>query len=352
MKLRALIIAGSLIANHGSFACTKMTNNFGDGNIYTARTMDLCIDLPYDIAVYPRGMSEQGNSPTGKQLIWNSKYASIMVREIKKPLLADVDGVNEKGLAVNLLYLQGTEYESRDVNKPGVSVFKWAKYALDNYSTVNQVLAGLNNYQITAQSVRLGSNTVSLPMHFSIEDASGDNAVIEFINGKISVFHGKNYNVMTNEPDYASQLANLARVQKSNMYTLENLPGGASPTNRFVRAYFYSKNLPEFSADTLNSVENMFSAISATFVPYYSNYQQSCGLTGGHAVEDVWPTQWATVIDHKRQTLYLVDGKSGNHVSVGLGKFNIASGQPLRTAQPQKIALSNDISGEFKPSNY
>ena len=56
MKLK-IVLFGLLSAGIATtYACTKITNNFGSQGVFTARTMDICVDLPYEIAVYPRGM--------------------------------------------------------------------------------------------------------------------------------------------------------------------------------------------------------------------------------------------------------------------------------------------------------
>lgn len=349
MKFKTITSVALAASISMSFACSKMTNNFGDNGVYTARTTDLCIDLPYDIAIFPRGMLDDGKVTKGQNAKWTSKYASIMVRENAPPLLANIEGINEKGLAVNLLYLGGTKYEPRDLNKPGISMYAWAKYVMDNYSTVNEVIAGLNKYQLVIEPVKLAGNDLILPMHFSIEDTSGDNAVIEFLNGKMHVYHNKNYGVMTNEPEYDKQLANLAQVQKSKHYSKDYLPGGANSVNRFVRAYFYSNNLPTTVNSNVDAVENMFSAISGVFVPYYANYEKSCGLISGDpSAGDTWPTQWATITDQKNHILYLIDGKSGNQVSVNLNKFDVTPGNPVRAVNPTQLKLSNDISDKFQ----
>ncbi len=348
MRFKLLIISTMLAYAGTSFACSKITNNFGDTGVYTARTTDLCIDLAYDVAIYPQGMKDTGQVSKGKQLEWTSKYASIMVRENEPPLLANIEGVNEKGLGVNLLYLGGTQYEKRDINKPGISMYVWAKYVMDNYATVDEVLASLKQYQLVIEPVKIAGNDLILPMHFSIEDATGDNAIIEFLNGEMKVFHSKKYGTMTNEPSYDKQLANLAKVQKTSNYSKDYLPGGANSANRFVRAYFYSSNLPKKVNSNLDAVEYMFSAISGVFVPYYADYDKHCGLVSGDPnAGDTWPTQWATLTDQKNRVLYLIDGKSGNQISVHLDKFNVSPGSPVRTLNPMQVKLDNDVSDKF-----
>lgn len=321
MKSKLLLVLTLVMYSTSSLACSKITKTINN-EVFTARTVDLCADLPYDIAVYPRGLKESGEVTGNKTINWTSKYASIVAREILTNVNANIDGVNEKGLAVNLLYLDGTQYEKRDPNKAGISIYKWAKYALDNYTTVNEVLNSLPNYQIVIEPIKIGQKTTIFPLHFSISDSTGDNAIIEFLNGKMVVFHDRNYNIMTNEPSYDKQLANLTKYRNDKkMYNLENLPGGANSKNRFVRASFYESNSPSRAANNQEAVNNMFSAISGTYTPYYEGYKEGCGLTGGPETDDVWPTQWVTVLDLHNHVLYLMNGIAGNYVKVSLDDY-------------------------------
>ena len=45
-------------------------------------------------------------------------------------------------------------------------------------------------------------------LHVSIEDKTGDSAVIEYIGGKAEIHHDRRYTVMTNEPVYQKQIEN------------------------------------------------------------------------------------------------------------------------------------------------
>jgi choloylglycine hydrolase len=44
-------------------------------------------------------------------------------------------------------------------------------------------------------------------LHLSISDATGDSAIFEYIHGKLVIHHSKRYQVMTNSPMFADQLA-------------------------------------------------------------------------------------------------------------------------------------------------
>ena len=49
----------------------------------------------------------------------------------------------------------------------------------------------------------------------AIEDASGDSAIIDYINGKQVVQHGSQFRIMTNDPKDDQQIALLPVYQQS-----------------------------------------------------------------------------------------------------------------------------------------
>jgi penicillin V acylase-like amidase (Ntn superfamily) len=65
-------------------------------------------------------------------------------------------------------------------NKPGLSNLIWAQYMLDNYKTVAEALKSLDQYQILPTELR----GRTWPIHLSLEDATGDSVIIEYIDGK------------------------------------------------------------------------------------------------------------------------------------------------------------------------
>src|SRR5690606_23037599 len=103
------------------------------------------------------------------------------------------------------------------------------------------------------------------PLHLSIADASGDSAIIEFIGGKRVVHHGKQYQVMTNEPAYDIQLANLKNYK---LFGGErSMPGDIDPLSRFVRAASYLKTLPA-PKDVAGAVAGVYSVARTVAVPF------------------------------------------------------------------------------------
>ena len=105
----------------------------------------------------------------------------------------------------------------------------------------------------------------TLSLHLSISDATSDCAIFEYTGGKLTVYHSKEYKVMTNSPTYNKQLA-LNEYWKS-IGGLSFLPGTNRPSDRFARASFYINALPT-TDDVRIAVASVFSVIRNTSVPY------------------------------------------------------------------------------------
>lgn len=335
MKFKIFFVISFLCIWVSSYACTIISHDFGQHGVYTARTFDFCFDMPYDIAIYPRGLEESGEVSSNKQLVWTSKFASAMVRERSTSVIANLDGMNEKGLGVHVLFLKGSEYEVRDLAKPDIGVYKWAKYVLDNYSSVSEVVNSLDKYQIVNTTVALAQYKVRIPLHFVVEDAKGNNAIFELIDGKLKIYQGKDKNIVTNEPNYDKQLINLAAVKKSSQFDMINLPGGSLPKNRFVRAYYYDSKLPTKLSQDDNPMQLIYSALSPEITPFYADYVQSCKMPSKNADDASWPTQWITILDHKNKVFKLIDMKTGKRFTVDFNKLKLNPGQPVRTIEPR-----------------
>jgi len=108
--------------------------------------------------------------------IWTSKYGSITFN--MNGHNAPTDGMNETGLIITSLVLVESEYPSI-TGKSSVSLDQWIQYMLDNFATVDEVInacSEINIRYLPQDNVRL---------HFLVTDASGQNAVIEFLNGQL-----------------------------------------------------------------------------------------------------------------------------------------------------------------------
>jgi choloylglycine hydrolase len=86
-------------------ACSRIVYLGPDETVITARSMDWKEDIRSNIWVFPRGMERKSKSGPNS-MSWTSKYGSVTVSGYEA---ATTDGMNEKGLVANLLWLAESE---------------------------------------------------------------------------------------------------------------------------------------------------------------------------------------------------------------------------------------------------
>ena len=289
--------------------------------------MDLFKPDHPELVVTPRGMAHTSGLKEAHPFTWTSRYGSVGVMSFG---LAVGDGMNEKGLDVNLLYLANTAYEPRD-HRPGVSTAMWTQYVLDNFATVDEALNGLKKVQI----VPITALGMQWPFHIVMSDATGDSAVVEFINGKVVIHHGPQVTVVTNEPTYDEQIANLKHY-KAFGGSLP-LPGDIDPVSRFVRASTYLKMLPP-PKDMTEAIAGAYDVARNVAVPPGAQ-----DTSGQESVQDAWPTLWVTVADSTHKTYFFQSMQSPSIYWVDLGKIDFSAKSGLRKIDANDPDLAGDI---------
>lgn len=316
-------------------ACTRVVYHGDKGQVITARSMDWNTDTMADLWVFPKGMQRDGAA--GKNSIsWTSKYGSITASAYNA---ATVDGVNEKGLMANMLWLAESEYPGKDNNKPRLSMAAWAQYMLDNYASVAEAVTALQHEPFKLVTDKVPGQSRNANVHLSLSDASGDSAIIEYIGGKQVITHGRQYQVMTNSPIYAEQLA-LVKYWKDIGGTVM-LPGTNRAADRFARASFYVNAIPKFKQPDM-AVASMFSVIRNASVPYGLNTPDQPNISS---------TQWRSVTDHGRGLYFFESTLTPNVFWVDVKALDLSEhGKVLKLAlgKNQTNVFSGKVNGQFK----
>src|SRR4051812_31150169 len=91
---------------HAANACTRAVYIGEDGTIITVRSMDWASDIHSNLWILPAGMQRDGAAGPSS-IRWTSKYGSVITSAFD---VATADGMNEKGLVANLLYLAESKY--------------------------------------------------------------------------------------------------------------------------------------------------------------------------------------------------------------------------------------------------
>ena len=308
----AAITAGTQL--NTTEACTRVVYQGKDNTVLTARSMDWKEDTRTNLWIFPRGMKRNGE--IGKNpLEWTSKYGSVVASAYD---ICSTDGMNEKGLVANLLWLAESEYPQWDGKKPGLSIAAWVQYILDNFATVDEAVSYVEKGTFEVVSDMMPDGTRMATLHLSISDADGDNAIFEYIGGELKIHHDKSYQVMTNSPVFDQQLA-LNDYWK-NIGGTTFLPGTNRAADRFVRASFYINAIPKV-ADTRTAVASVFSVIRNTSVPL--------GITTPNE-PNISSTRWRTVSDQKNKVYFFESTIQPNVFWVNLQDVDFSEKAPVK----------------------
>jgi choloylglycine hydrolase len=288
------------------------------------------------LTVFPRGLQRDGGRGEGEIVEkntpakWTSKYGSLVTTLYG---MGTADGFNEKGLGVHLLYLNATDFGPRDKNRPAVQAGLWGQYLLDNAANVAEALKLLEGIQI----IMVEANGHKANVHLAIEDASGDSAIIEYIDGKPVIHHGRQYKIMTNDPTYDEQLALLKKQDFSKPSSDMPLPGNVNPVDRFQRAAYYKALLPE-PKNEREAVASMFAIARNVSVPFGAPYK---GF-------GIYNTEYRTVMNLTGLRYYFELTTSPNVIWADLAKFDLAPGAPVMILNPDNVDLSGNVTGKFQ----
>lgn len=201
-------------------ACTTFVIN-KDGHIIFGRSYDWITGAGI-VNSNQRGLFKTSlKNNNGSTISWVSKFGSITFNQYGKEF--PTGGMNEKGLVVELMWLDETKYPDKD-ERPAVGVLQWIQYQLDNSASVEEVIKSDKTVRIQTRDV---------PLHYLVADATGNVATIEFLEGKMVVHNGKElpFPVLTNST-YTSSAGAANNYLKTKD---EKLPENNS-LERFVTA--------------------------------------------------------------------------------------------------------------------
>jgi penicillin V acylase-like amidase (Ntn superfamily) len=321
-----------LVSLPPALACTRVLWNNNKLAVVVGRTMDWPESTEPILTVLPRGMKRDGGLIGSSVAVqenparWTSKYGSVVTTVYG---IGTADGLNEKGLGMHMLYLKATDFGPRDRSKAGVQAGLWGQYLLDNAATVQEALQRLQEIQ----PIMVDHDGVKATVHLAIEDASGDSAIIEYVNGKLVVHHGREYRVMTNDPPYDQQLALLKKYDFTNATRQTPLPGNVDPTDRFVRATYFQQMLPE-PKNEREAIAGILAIARNVSVPFGAP---------NNAPGTLYNTEYRTAIDLTNQRYFFELTTSPNVIWVDLSKLNLSPGASVMVLNPDNIELSGDV---------
>ncbi|MFD6896418.1 linear amide C-N hydrolase [Rhodococcus sp. NPDC060086] len=291
--------------------CTRVVWNEPSGGVLVGRNMDYHRDTGTNLWSLPRGIER--NDGVGGGLTWTAKYGSVVAGAYD---MMTVDGMNEAGLAGHILWLTESTYGTYDKSKPALSMAVWMQYFLDNFATVDEAVSWIDRTGV--QVVPLGDPaTGEVPaVHLALDDATGDSAVIEYLDGKAVVWHSRDHVVMTNSPTYDKQIELLKQIE--GFGGDKPIPGTDSASDRFARAAHYVGRLPN-PENSVDAVAGMLSVIRNTAQPF---------RTPEPGKPYASQTIWQTVADLTNKRYVFESTTRPNIVWVDLDDLNFDEGAP------------------------
>ncbi|KKW65970.1 linear amide C-N hydrolase [Mycolicibacterium elephantis] len=317
--------------------CTRVVYLGTGERIVTGRSMDWKFEIGTNLWALPRGVSRTGQAGPDSAT-WTAKYGSVVASGYD---ICTTDGVNEAGLAANLLWLAESEYPSNTGDRPAVALSLWAQYVLDNFATVAEAVAALTATPLRVVTAEVPGQHRLATLHLAMSDATGDSAIVEYIDGEQVIHHGRQYQVMTNSPIFSKQLAITEYWQQIGGTVM--LPGTNRAADRFVRAAFYIDAVPK-TADPLEAVAVVMSVVRNVSVPY--------GITTADE-PNISSTRWRTAVDHTSLRYFFESALSPNTFWVELANLDFSEGAPtkrLNLGDGEKTVYAGDASAKFEPA--
>lgn len=293
--------------------------------------MDYHRDLGTNLWKLPRGVRRQDG--VEGELSWAARYGSIVATAFD---MISVDGINEVGLAGHVLWLAESLYGEHDPTRPALSQAVWLQYFLDNFATVADAVEWIQANRVQVVQLTDPASGEVPAIHLALDDASGDSAIIEYIEGELEIHHGREYRVMTNSPKYDEQLTLLGQVDGFGGSI--PLPGTTKATDRFARASYYADKLPT-PGSQLEAIASMFSVMRNVAQPF---------RLPDAGKPDASQTIWQVVADLTRRRYVFESTTRPNIVWVDLADadFGEDSGQ-LVLDLGSRLAIEGGLAGDI-----
>ncbi|OBJ44187.1 choloylglycine hydrolase [Mycolicibacterium mucogenicum] len=309
--------------------CTRVIWPDAGDAVLVGRNMDFHRDLMTNLWKQPRGVTRD-DGVTGK-LTWTSKFGSVIATAFD---IISVDGINEAGLAGHVLWLAESTYGTPDDTRTQLSQAIWLQYFLDNFATVAEAVAWIGETDV--QVVQLDDPTGGDPptIHLALDDATGDSAIIEYLDGRPKVYHSKDFRVMTNSPTFDQQLELVKKFE--GLGGSEPLPGSTLASDRFARATYYAGRLPT-PASQVEAIASMFSVIRNAAQPF---------RIPDPGKPDASQTIWQVVMDLTNRRYVYESTTRPNIVWVDLADLDFTAGSPqLKLDLISDLAVEGGIAG-------
>ena len=259
---------------------------------------------------------------------WTSKFGSVTFNFLTREL--PFDGINEAGLFISSMALDHTEYPQDD-SRPVLNVSQWIQYQLDNFSTVDEVIASDKDVRPRDSSGGGG--------HWLVSDSQGNSAIIEWLDGKMVCHTGQSMPVKVlvgpsgtydNSIEYLTRYNGYGGILPIALSKVLIRLRGLTPRNNSLPRFAWAAHLLQGKNASTASVQDAFDILSAVAEPKIS----------------MAPTLCSFVYDMPNRTVYFRTLYNNKIRSFNLSLFDFSCSTPVK-ALDVNAKISGDVTGTF-----
>jgi penicillin V acylase-like amidase (Ntn superfamily) len=287
--------------------------------------LDTYMEVPGMIYINKRGLEKEsisfvqllwGATDTLPKLKWISKYGSVTYNPIGCELIDG--GLNEAGIYIGEMSLNKNCKYAVSSNKPKIAVALWLQYILDSFASVDEVVKFVSEVSVDGGYM--------FNWHFFVTDKKGNQAIIEFINGKTVIYQNNEIPIklLCNNPyiDDLNRLKQYKGFGGNKDIELKN----KSEENRFIDGAQMLELNKRNPADS--DVNYAFEILKQL---------------------DFGPTKWSIVYDVKNMKMYYRTNKGINIKRIDFSSFDFSCSKPIMMLDINKDLPGGDVKEYFIP---
>jgi choloylglycine hydrolase len=352
--------------------CTSLLYRDAANRAYLGRTLELSLQLPYRIALFPVGLELASRLPGHPAVSWQMRRAVVAVT---MPAVAPgpdkvlgageiklIEGLNDAGLTFSVQSYPhaGGLQAPVEAERAVLSAADLGTWVLGQFSTVAETQAALADQPVLLESIPILGG-LEMPFHYVVHDPTGASLVIEFHHGTRTLYDNP-VGAMTNAPQFSWHLTNLDNytflsnvdrsqatfgayraVQPGAGISKAGLPASDTSVDRFVRAVFYAQFAekqtdPDQAVQMVAHLMNNFDRPRGIAVDYPdcgSGHLQVEGQETSTAPTEF--TSWTSLSDLDRRLFFLRDSDGMSYSRFDLKVLSSARAfkvRPMSTLMP------------------
>lgn len=364
-SLIASVLAMTMVTPSLGHACTSLLYTDATGAPYAGRTLELAMELPYQVTYFPTGTTfgSKANQHHVLDFTATNAFVSIGMTDPVNGQNWVIQGLNDKGLTFSLLSFPNANGPADSVSKTTavLAAIDLGAWTLSQFDTVAAVKDALEK-QLVLVTALLPHDQLQTPFHYTLHDASGKSIVIEYSDGEQHVYDNP-VGVMTNGPTFPWHMTNLGNYtflnnkdqssieingrtfqQPDSGIATAGLPASNTSVGRFVRATYYSHfaekvDNPDRALVTLGHIMNNFDRPRGITID-----KSTVNSVAGIPIPDVMGepgynseyTSWTTLSDINRRQMHVRTYAGINYIRFDLNE--LMQSKEIKTVDLASIA--------------